>query len=1107
MTHRFLPTPLRRALEKAVKAARDVAEEGAADAVRRLSVAEPAAPGHLNDDAKALRRRLRAHARTLGDTVADGSAHDVRHLIEATGYAQWHRRLFARFLAERGLLRHPEHGPVSLEDCEELAKLEGFADAWTAAETYGARMLPGVFNPDDPVLALEFAPEHAHALRSLVDGLEPAIFQADDSLGWTYQFWRAAEKDRVNKAGGKIGADELPAVTQLFTEPYMVRFLLHNTLGAWRAGKILAARPDVAAEAADEDALRAAVALPGYDFDMLRFVKEGEDAPRWRPAAGVYPGWPTEAAKLTVLDPCCGSGHFLTEVLTILAGLRAEEDNLSPSAAVASVLRDNLFGLEIDGRCVQIAAFAVALTAWKIGGFQTLPSPHIAWVGAPPPLAKPEFVALANGDLDLHQGLDKLWDVFAHAPLLGSLIDPTGGDLMSPQRLGRIEPLLARLVSKTRAAEPDRAEGVIAARGMADAAGILGKVYTQVITNVPFLGRVRQDRELADFADKFYNNVKNDLAFIMLRRIINLTEANGTVCAVTPHSYLFMGTYKSFRSKILASSQFDWIARLGSGAFETISGEVVNITLSSITNASPQVAHRICGFDVSNCSDVSAKSSGLVDHAVSEFSQAGQGNNPDSVISFVDESDVQRLNSIARATQGMGTGDLPHYLRFFWEIKNKNHDWDLFQMVPSKSGFSGYTGLIKWENGQGDLSKIGTARKGLGIVGKRGVAMSVTGGMTWTHFLGTRFDCTIGALTAIAETHLPALTAYLSDPVFVADVRKVDQALSVTEASFLKVPFDLEHWEAVAAKKYPDGLPEPYSDDSTQWLFHGHPGQAETGTALHIALGRLAGYRWPAENDPDMHLSAEAHAWIAKAANLPDADDDGLLCLEAVAGEQPLANRLRAFLAAAFGEGWSDALERKLVADADLTLDKRAARDGSLEAWLRDRAFRQHCKLFHDRPFLWQVWDGTPDGFSAFVHYHRLDTATLSKLTYTLIGDWIGRMANAGDERRVERAKILQQKLTAILDGEAPLDIFVRWKPLEAQPIGWDPDLDDGVRLNIRPFIKAGVLRETPKIKWGIDRGKDVASAPWFPLDKGERNNDRHLTLAEKRAARVRAGS
>ena len=97
MTHRFLPTPLRRALEKAVKAARDVAEEGAADAVRRLGVAEPTAPGHLSDDQKALRRRLRAHARTLGDTVSESSAHEVRHLIDHTG-----GRVTEKFLSRTG---------------------------------------------------------------------------------------------------------------------------------------------------------------------------------------------------------------------------------------------------------------------------------------------------------------------------------------------------------------------------------------------------------------------------------------------------------------------------------------------------------------------------------------------------------------------------------------------------------------------------------------------------------------------------------------------------------------------------------------------------------------------------------------------------------------------------------------------------------------------------------------------------------------------------------------------------------------------------------------------------------------------------------------------
>jgi hypothetical protein len=239
--------------------------------------------------------------------------------------------------------------------------------------------LPGVFPPDDPVEALTLAPEHAKALRDLLKSLDAAVFAADDSLGWTYQFWRTSvvahissgaqqRKRAVNDTQLKIGAAELPAVTQLITEPYMVRFLLHNTLGAWWAGKVLANAPELAREAADEAVLRQACGVAGYAWDFLRFVREGGV---WRPAAGTFPGWPTAASGLTVLDPCCGSGHFLTEALAALAAVRASEELLTPAEAVAAVLRDNLAGLEIDGRCVQIAAFALALTAWRVGGPST----------------------------------------------------------------------------------------------------------------------------------------------------------------------------------------------------------------------------------------------------------------------------------------------------------------------------------------------------------------------------------------------------------------------------------------------------------------------------------------------------------------------------------------------------------------------------------------------------------------------------------------------------------------------------------------------------------------------------------------------------------------
>src|SRR5205823_13914360 len=166
-------------------------------------------------------------------------AHEIKHLVEKLAYDQWHRLLFARFLLETNLLMSPEHGvSVSLDDCEELAPSLGLKDAWAVAARFAAKELPEIFRTDDPAGAVELPVEDRNPLIQQVTGLPVEVFTASDSLGWCYQFWQAERKDQVNAAGNKIGADELPSVTQLFTEDYMVDFLLDNTLGAWWAGRM-----------------------------------------------------------------------------------------------------------------------------------------------------------------------------------------------------------------------------------------------------------------------------------------------------------------------------------------------------------------------------------------------------------------------------------------------------------------------------------------------------------------------------------------------------------------------------------------------------------------------------------------------------------------------------------------------------------------------------------------------------------------------------------------------------------------------------------------------------------------------------------------------------
>jgi hypothetical protein len=300
----YLSPALRRALERIIQQARAAAEQGAADALRRLGVAEPRRPEHLTEAQAQLRKRLRAHARTLGDARSPDGTQGIEHLTEQAAYVQWHRLLFARFLLERRLLRHPEDGgDLTLLDCREEASTLGLSDEWAVAAYYTARLLPGVFPSDDPVESISLAPEHARTLRQHLLSLDAEMFAADDTLGWTYQFWRSQEKAEINASGRKIGEAELPAVTQLFTESYMVRFLLHNTLGAWWAGKVLAARPELARDAADEAALRVSCALPGYTWDYLRFIRE-DDA--WRPAAGTFPGWPTLHSVYTEYEDTVG---------------------------------------------------------------------------------------------------------------------------------------------------------------------------------------------------------------------------------------------------------------------------------------------------------------------------------------------------------------------------------------------------------------------------------------------------------------------------------------------------------------------------------------------------------------------------------------------------------------------------------------------------------------------------------------------------------------------------------------------------------------------------------------------------------------------------------
>ena len=1074
--------------------------------------------------------------------------------------------LFARFLAENDLLVEPQMGvAVTLEECEELAKEANSAggksmDKWMLAARFAHAMLPQVFRPDLPVFDVQFAREHRQELEALVEGLPAEVFTASDALGWVYQFWQSQKKAEINRSETKIGADELPAVTQLFTEPYMVSFLLDNSLGAWWAAHRLTEADLDAAQSEAE--LREKAAIPSVPLEYLRFVQQpdaGDQSP-WRPAAGNFNGWPEHLNELKVIDPCCGSGHFLVAVFAMLVPMRMAMEGLATRDAVDAVIRDNLHGLELDARCVEIAVFALALAAWRYpgaGGYRRLPPMNIACSGLSVGMTKAQWTALAAGRHNLRIAMDWLHDAFKDAPTLGSLLNPSGTEAAEVVDWPEVSALLSEALADEKSEE--QRETALAASGLAMAAELLQRQYHLVATNVPYLARGKQSEKLKQFCAR-HPASKQDLATVFLERCLDLCAKGGAASLVLPQNWLFLTSYRKLREKLLKSETWHLLARLGEGGFESPAAAGAFVALLTLSRELPRGHERgllddggtpgtMCGLDVSAYRTAGEKAIQLSKSPVSAIEQTRQLDNPDARVALSDQDQGALLSVVAHGVHGFGSKDSPRFFRQFWELQDHGTGWQFLQTtVENHTTWLGCEQAVYWQNGEGVLAERG--RLGLAVPagsmawGRAGVAVSQMRMLPCSLYSGEIFDKNVAVVSPSDESHLPAIWCFCSSPDYHEAVRRIDQKMNVTNATLVKVPFDLDYWSSVASREYPNGLPKPYSNDPTQWIFHGHPcGSVEwdevakrttraairtDAAVLQIGVARLLGYRWPAEQDADMELAVEQREWVRACEPLVAlADEDGIVCIPSVRGEPPAAERLQAMLATAYGDAWNEGVLTRLLADAN---------GETLDDWLRSRFFEQHCKLFHNRPFVWHIWDGRKrDGFHALVNYHKLAAGDgegrrcLESLTYSYLGDWITRQIDGvsrekpGAEERLAAALALQKRLAAILSGESPHDIFVRWKRLAEQPVGWEPDINDGVRLNIRPFMLndipggkkgAGVLRSRPSIHWRKDRGKEPHQGqkqfPWFWRDDeftAERVNDVHLSIDQKRTVRAAANT
>lgn len=1053
-----LPDDLFALVESKTLAAREAAEKAARNILSYLKLADGKWWGEKEDPQRNLWLGLRARARQLGYALEENGEIDpvkrgIALLTEKIAYEQWHRMLFARFLAENNLLMHPSGVPVSLQDCEELAPKEGEDDAWRLAARYTSVMLPDIFHLEDPCAQVPLTPSDHHKLESILLDIPKIVFTCDDSLGWMYQFWQSKKKDEVNASERKIGGADLPPVTQLFTEDYMVRFLLENSLGAWWAARHPSS-PLI------------------KEWEYLRFKEDGT------PAAGTFPGWPERAAEVTVMDPCCGSGHFLIAAFDMLRRMRMEEEGINPTEATIETLRDNIFGLEIDQRCTQIAGFALSLIGWKTGGYQKLPELNVACTGIPVQGQLESWLELAGDDSRLKAGLERLYNLFKNAPDLGSLINP--GTLPEVDRMfvadyEQVGPLFEQALVN----EKDNFYNQVSITGqdLVKATKFLNGKYVLVTTNVPYLGYKKQDQGLKYFIEEYYPKQKMDLATVFIERCNEFCHKSCSTAIVAPQNWLFLGSYKKMREELIKEKNWNILVSLGGGkeAFRAGPGNITSICIFIISNFSMGNDTIFWGIDASIKKSLNEKVQILKKSNLISINQKSIINNPDFRISFASLSNIELLERYAIAPRGIVTGDTEFWTKYFWELPRLLPSWKYLQVTVEKTqDYGGRNSIIFWKNNGKGMLRPGLKNPAYNHIG---IVVNRMAELNCTLYTGELYDQSVAIILPKKEEYLNAIWQYCKSPKYRIAVRNVDKKLGVTPATLVKVPFDLGYWQKKAEIVGP--IPIPISFDPTQWIFEGNPvGSTEP---LHVIVAQLLGYRWPKKLES---ISIRA-------------DEDGIVCLPSIRGELAAAERIRALLATAYGSEWSAAKLDELLAEVGYS-------GKDLAAWLQDGFFEQHCKLFHNRPFIWHIWDGRKDGFSALVNYHKLDHANLEKLTYTYLGSWIQDRKSdmtrgiAAAEGRFLAAQALQDKLKLILEGESPYDIYVRWKPLHKQPIGWNPDLNDGVRMNIRPFVTAGILRSRFTINWNKDRGKNS--------DGSERLNDLHYSNEQKRDARRKAG-
>lgn len=699
-------------------------------------------------------------------------------------------------------------------------------------------ILQGLFEKTDDYMELLLNIPYTSdgVVRMLIDTIPEENFNVEkegqiEIIGWLYQYYNTEPKAKAFAKKSKITKEEIPAVTQLFTPDWIVRYMVENSLGRlWIEGH------------PDEDL------KSNWKYYLDEAKQEPEVEQKLAEIREEYKKLTPEDIK--VIDPCMGSGHILVYLFEVLMQIY-KQDGYTERDAAELILEKNLYGLDIDDRAYQLSYFAVMMKARQYNRsiFRKHPKCHVYAIQESNSVNRKQLDYFGS---DLTEDEKKTAKVQMEG-LLNTFID--GKEYGSILKVENYDwDLLRRFVSSDAANGQMNFEtyGIDVTKRQLEELVNIGEVLAQkyevVVTNPPYAGVSNLSAKVNNFVKKHYPDSKADLYSVFIERCGGMLESNGLQAMITQHGWMFLNSFLGLREKILKMSIVNMM-HLGTRAFEEISGEVVQTSSFVLRNIDiKKYKGRYCRLVKYNSYDKEKHFGDLSNYYISDTE--GIRKIPGLPIAywvserFKDNFTVyESLNNFVECAAGISTGDNDYYLKLWHEVDNTL----IAKNIASEDEFieSNYTyaycnkgGTVRKWYGNNDYVAWWRKSEEFHRNGATYKRLMFKPGITWSEICmgnfsarfypqGCIFDHKAPGMFALEEGNLLFYLGFLDSKVSSYILSVINPTISAGADSLRKIPFCRDILDEISVKNTVESCITISKNDwdayEHSWDFKVHP--------------------------------------------------------------------------------------------------------------------------------------------------------------------------------------------------------------------------------------------------------------------------------------------